>query len=251
MFEFSTRQAIPANTAEIVRKTVARGCTTPCVGGVQRSEACACYREFAARYTLRLGAFPPASTDYTDFRGQYVDPGMADSVERFIASPDKARDHGWSSLISGPARSGKTALATHLTKSVIGWETVYSYSRSCRAIYFTSRDYGHWLRKMDDFRRTDAEVAYYEGALVSSVVVWDDIDPAFANEPRFAMDVKKRLASGLSTHIVLSQDPELYLGSLLAITLGLSAQNSEVRTTVKSMVPLSLNSEILSVTGWV
>lgn len=250
VFDFATRCSIPGSTVDAIRSTVYSGCKSPCQDGMVRSPDCACYREYAGRYWLRLGSFPAGAVDRVDVKVQFADPTIADSVDRFMADPEQARKRGWSSVITGPPRSGRTSLATQLAKTVVSWEIVSAYTRSTRAVYFTARDYASWLRKMDDFRRTEEEVDYYEGALDSAVVVWDDIDPIFANDSKFVADVRKRLLSNLPTHIVLSADPALYVGSQLGVSLGLTC-DGDLRVTAPSVLPISLTSEILSSSGWV
>jgi len=251
VFDPSTRTVVPTAVISGIRDQVQKACVTPCRDGLSRSVDCACYAEYAARYWLRLGAFPPGITDHTDLKVQFSSPVEAEAVAKFIANPELARIRGWSSVIVGPPRSGRTSLGTWLAKRAMTWEIVYKYTNTTRAVYFTARDYAFWLRKVDDFKRTQAELEYYEGALLSSVVVWDDIDPAFANETKFVADIKKRLSSGLPTHLVFSQDPTLYTGSLLAQLIGLTTRSGEIQTTASLVMPITLVGEIMTQTGWV
>lgn len=251
MFDFATRYNISGAMVDQLRHQVYDKCATPCKDGPSRSTSCACYAEFASRYWLRLGSFPPAVVDFTTLKASFGSPVAQDAIDRWLTQPDRARSQGWSAVVAGPPRSGKTSLATHLAKKVMAWEIVQTYSSTTRAIYFTARDYASWLRKMEDFKRTENEVDYYEGALLSSVVVWDDVDPLFANDPRFVADVKKRLAARLPLILVLSQDPALYQGSLLAQLFGYTVeQNGEIRMTAAYMMPVLLQGEVMAQTGW-
>jgi len=181
----------------------------------------------------------------------FSDPRHADSFDKFVSSPELALSGAWSSLITGPKGSGKTSLATFMSKSIMKWELVHRYSSSTRAVYFAARDYMFWMRKLEDYKKTQAEVDYYEGALLGSVFVWDEIDPQFANEPRFVADVKKRVEQRLPVHLILSDDAVLYAGSKLFIMLGVTLAPGRIAgIRANGFVNLALTGVVMPKVGW-
>lgn len=200
---------------------------------------------------MTLGSFPSAHVGIKDLSVQFADPEQAEAVNKFACDPAIARARAWSSLVVGPRGSGKTALITYLAKKVMSWEIVNQYSSgNTRAIYFTSRDYLSWLRKIDDFKRTPEEVDYLEGALVGSVLAWDEIDPKFASEDRFVADLKKRVDAQLPVHLVLSQDPNLYAGSSLFEALGVTVSRGQISVSSSNFMPVVLTGSLMTKTGW-
>lgn len=250
-FDFGTRQAaLPESFHAAQRGDVRSRCANVATcHGVTRSPDCPCYAEYAARYWLRLGSFPPKHADYEDLRAGAADPDIAGALGKYVASPQEARAQGWSSLVHGPSGSGKTALVTFLSKAVMKWEIVHEYSPSdTRAIYFTRQDYLHWCRKVDDFRREEGVIEYMNGALTGSIMTWDDVDPELACNNRFIADLKSRLDRQLITHVVLSQPPQAYVGSPLFHTLGVADDGAYV--TASKFLGVGLTGRILTRSGW-
>jgi hypothetical protein len=254
-FEFSCRVSVSSTEISAIRQTVRSQCASATVcNELRRSHDCACYPEFASRYWLRLGGFPAVHTDLTSLGISYHDPSHADGVAKFLSSPETARTRGWSALIVGPRGSGKTALLTALAKSVMKWELVNAYSTLLtRAIYFTSRDYTNWLRKLDDFRRTPEEVDYHKGAIGGAVLAIDDITPELARNEKFNADIKSRVDKGLPTYLVIAEDIAAYAGTPLFETIGLEIQNdgAYIGPFTKAWGITHLHSRVMTQAGWV
>jgi hypothetical protein len=254
-FEFSCRFSFKDSEIAAVKQAVRDQCGhRGSCDELRRSPDCACYPEFASRYWLRLGGFPPLHTDLTSLGISYYDPAHADGVSKFLSNPEFARTRGWSAFIIGPRGSGKTALITALAKSVMKWELVHAYSTTTtRAIYFTSRDYINWMRKLDDFKRTADEIAYHQGALEGAVLAIDDISPELARNEKFNADLKFRIDRGLPTYLAVAEDVSAYAGTPLLETVGIEVQNDGSYTGpfTKAWGVAHLHSRVMTTAGWV